>query len=134
MFDSMLSLDSELGCSWHFVIVGQHFAADLVHEVSGRHLIRAGRSKSLCCLQEGSMLYVIYGSVAMLLCGSVAHSSSVLSEAKYRVGLTIKLTYFVDMLRSRSKSRSCPGQEPGPGAGTIHNPPVPVQVQPLEEQ
>ena len=78
------------------------------------------------------MLYVIYGSVAMLLCGSVAHSSSVLSEAKYRVGLTIKLTYFVDMLRSRSKSRSCPGQ--GPGAGTIHNPPVPVQVQPLEEQ
>ena len=47
MSDSKLSLDSELGCSWHCVIVGQHFAADLVSEVIGRHLEQAGIKASV---------------------------------------------------------------------------------------
>ena len=37
IFDSKMSLDLELGCCWH-VIVGQDFSADILYEVSSRHL------------------------------------------------------------------------------------------------
>ena len=85
VFDSKLSLDKELGCTWH-VIVGQDFSADILYEVSSRHLIRLDIANKRGSAQEGSMLYVMYGSLAMLLwkCGS-----QLLSEANYRVRLYV---------------------------------------------
>ena len=80
-----MSLDLELGCCWH-VIVGQDFSADILYEVNSRHLIRLDIANKRGSAQEGSMLYVMYGSLAMLLwkCGS-----QLLSEANYRVRLYV---------------------------------------------
>ena len=48
IFDSKLSLDKELGCTWH-VIVGQDFSADILYEVSRADTWLLIRFRRLSC-------------------------------------------------------------------------------------
>ena len=86
-------LDEELGCSWH-VVVGQQFGMDITFEVRGQLcfvitawpimiIVEKFKFKFENCLfQEGSMIYLVLGSMAILMwkCGS-----QLLSEADYKV-------------------------------------------------